>query len=404
MSAANAKIGIAGHAGIGHTHCPGGLIQDDSVGFAVAGAIIRELLGADTRIAALGVEPDRNSIRVVTRDGGIGESFPRRGITPGEARLMHYVVGGDALLCQALAIEALGRMYGQGVMETPSALEAALANSVVDTFRNKAPDVFHVTTEDLSSNSGLIGGMTAEMDGVQVAVMAIVNASTGGLGPNEDLEGNVPLGSKRELMEKLGMLKCPTIVLEGKAYTPALCDSLTQNTFLVRVQRDLDNIVVAEALRDSAMELGYPVMFIDDAFPRNEGALRRRTVEVAERIIEAAGELKKAERGTEKVKAAAELARLMSEEVGGVSFMTDALFDVVRQTGLIPGTSAVLSMLVTRDYLEHWKIPLVEPEDIESMTRIVYGAVPRIAARMDEANAVVDRLYEDPGSLERLVG
>ena len=400
MREVGTKIGIAGHAGIGHTHCPGGLIQDDSVGFGVAGAIIRELLEANTRVASIEVDPDRNNIRVTTKDGGTGESSPRRGITPAEARLMQHVVGGDALLCQTLAIEALGRMYGQGVMETPSALEAALANAVVDTFRKKAPDRFHVTTEDLSTNSGLIGGMTAELDGIQVAVMAIVNESTGGLGPNEDLEGNVPLGSKRGLMERLGMLRCPTIVLEGKAYTPALSDTLTQNTFLVRVQRDLDNIVVAEALHGSAIELGYPVMFIDDAFPRNEGALRRRTVEVAERIAEAAEQLKRAERGTEKVLAVAELARLVSQEAGGVSFMTDALFDVVRQTGLIPGTAAVLSMLVTRDYLEHWKMPLVQAEDIEAMTRIVRGAVPHISSRLDEATAVLDRLYDDPGPLE----
>ena len=403
MRSLQTTIGIAGHAGIGHTLCPGGLIQDDTAGFAVAGAIIRDILGADTRVKSVEADPDRNTIRVTTMDGGIGESSPRRGIAPGEARLMQDVTGRDALLCQTVAVEAMGRVYGQGVLETPVALEAALANSVIDTFHKKAPGRFQVTKEDVSTNDGLVGGMTAEMCGAQTSVMAVVNGSSSGIGPNEDLEGNVALGSKRELMQKLGMLRCPTIVLEGKAYSPSRSDSLTQTTFLVRVQRDLDNIVVAEALRDAATELGYPVVFVDDAFPRNDGVLRRKTIEVAERIIEAAERLKKAEKGAEKVQVSAELARLVGQEVGGVSFMTNGVHDVVRQCGTIPGTSAVLSMLVTRDYLAHWKIPVLEQEDIDMMKNIVHATIPRITARLNEANGLVDRLYEDLAPLESLI-
>jgi len=286
------------------------------------------------------------------------------------------------------------------VLETSAALEAALANSVVDTFHKKAPGSFHVTTESLATNSGLIGGISTEIDAVNTSVMTTVNESSSGIGPNEDLEGNVALGSKAELMRKLGMLRCPTIVLEGKAYSPALSDGLQRNTFLVRVQRDLDNIVVAEALHDSAKELGYPVIFLDDAFPRNDGVLRRKTVEVAERIIETAERLKTAELGSEKVMIVAELARLVSQDAGGVSFMSNELHDIVRQCGLMPGTSAVLSILVTKEYLAHWKMPLLEQEDVEMMKNIVYAAIPRIASNLDEANDVVERLYSDLAPLE----
>ncbi len=337
MSLSNQRIGIAGHAGIGHTHCPGGLIQDDSAGFAVAASIIREMLGADTRVALVDVDPDRNTIAVTTADGGMGRAAPRRGISPSEARLIKAIEGRDALLCHAVAVEALGRTYGQGVLETPVALEAALANAVVDTFHRKAPDRFHVITEDLANNSGLIGGMAAEIGGVPVSVMAIVNESTSGIGPNEDLEGNVALGSKGKLMGTLEMLRCPTIVLEGKAYSPALSDSLERNTFLVRVQKELDNVVIAEALHEAADDLGYPVIYRDDAFPRNDGILKRKTVDFAGRLIETAEKLKKAEFGSEKVLIVAELARQVSEEAGGVSFMSDRVFDIVRQTGLMPG-------------------------------------------------------------------
>ena len=397
-----ARIGIAGHAGIGHTHCPGGLIQDDTLGFAVAGAIIREMLGADTRVATVDADPDSNTIRVTTVPGGTAEASPRRGITPGEARLVRNAVGHDALLCQTTALEVLGRMYGQGVLETPSALAAALANGAVDTFARKAPGRFHVIPEDTPGNTGLIGGIVALVHGVSAAVMATVNYATGGLGPNEDLEGNIALLSKRALMQELGMLRCPTFVLEGKAYNPLLSNDLQQKTLLVRVQKGIDNIVVAEALRDAATELGYPVLFMDDAFPRNDGFLRQRTIEVAGAIADTAERLKTAELGSEKVSIVAELARLVSEEAGGISFMTNQVHDVVRATGLVPGTSAVLSMLVTRDYLSHWKIPLLEHEDIYMMKRVVYAAAGKLAERLDEANEVLDSLYEDLAPLESL--
>ena len=43
----NAKhgiIGFVGHVGVGHAHSLGGIIQDDSAGFAVIGSIIRDIL------------------------------------------------------------------------------------------------------------------------------------------------------------------------------------------------------------------------------------------------------------------------------------------------------------------------------------------------------------------------
>jgi len=404
MSAPRATLGIAGHAGIGHTHCPGGLIQDDTAGFAVAAAIIRDEVKADTHVATIEAGPDDGIIRVTTAGGGTGQSSPRRGITPAEARMMRDAVGRDALFCQTVPLEVLGRMYGQGVRETPVGLAAALANAVIDTFRKKAPDRFFLTMESVPTNSGLIGGMSLELGSIKTSVMAAVNASSSGIGPNEDLEGNVALGSRGEVMRKLGMLRCPTIVLEGKAYSPARSDGLRQPAFLVRCQRDIDNIVVAEAWRDSARDLGLPVIFVEDAFPRNPGLLRRKTAEVADSIAKAAENLKRAETGSDKVLVAAELARLISQEVGGVSFMTNGVHDVVRQVGLIPGTSAVLSMLVTKEYLAHWKIPLLEQEDVDRMKSIVLGAMRRIASRLDRANEVLDRLYEDLAPLEPLLG
>jgi len=148
-----------------------GFVQDDSGGLVIVGSILKEILGVDTRVKAVDVDPDTDVIKVTTMDGGIGESSPRRGITPGEAELIKGVVSQDALFCQALAVRTLGRMYGQGVLETPVALEAALANSVLDTFYKNAPDRFNMTKESLEGNCGLIGGMSTEIKGISTSCL-----------------------------------------------------------------------------------------------------------------------------------------------------------------------------------------------------------------------------------------
>jgi len=402
-SVGNKRLGLAGHAGIGHVHSHSGFVQDDSGGFVVVGSIIKGILGADTCVRAVDVDPDTNVIKVTTMGGGIGESFPRRGITPREAELIRGVIGQDALFCQALAVRTIGRMYGQGVLETPVALEAALANSVVDTFCKKAPDRFDVTRESLKTNDGLIGGMSTEIEGINTSVLITVNRSSAGLGPAEDLEGNVALGSKGELMRRLDMVRCPTIILEGKVYLPSMSDELHQNTFLVRAQRDLDNMVVAKALYDAAQELGYPVILLDDALPHREGIMEQNTIHVAEKIIESAEKLKKAGLASEKVLILAELARLVSQDAGAITFMSNKLHDVVRGVGMMPGTSAVLSMLVTKDYWEHWKIPLFEEQDVEMAKNIIGLAMSKVASNIDAAYDLVNKFYVSLDSLEQVI-
>jgi len=399
----NRRIGLVGHAGVGHVHSHMGFVQDDSGGLAIVGSILREILGVDTRVKAVDVDPDTDVIKVTTMDGGIGESSPRRGITPREAELIKGVIGQDALFCQALAVQTLGRMYGQGVLETPVALEAALANSAVDSFYKKAPDRFNITEESLKGNGGFIGGMSAGIKGITTSILVTVNESSAGLGPAEDLESNIVLGSKGELMRKLGMVKCPTIIAEGKVYLPSASDSLHQNTFLVRAQKDLDNLVVAKALYDSAKELGYPVILLDDFMPRREGAMKQSTVQVAEKIIETAKKLKKAELASEKVLIVAELAILVSQDAGGVTFMSNMLHDVVRGVGMMPGTSAILSILVTKDYYEHWKIPLFDKEDCEMAGNIIELAITKIASHIDEAYELVNKFYVSLDPLEQVI-
>lgn len=395
------RIGVAGHAGIGHAHGYGGFIQDDSGGFVTVGAMLREILSSDTRIAKAEADPDSNLIRITTADGGTATASPRRGITPAEARQIRDLVGQDALFCQSLAITTMGRMYGQGVLETPVALEAALANAVVDGFSKKGQAEFKLAPESIEGNRGLIGGLSIEKNGMAVSYLVSANYTAGGLGPVEDLEGNIALGSKGTVMKELHMLACPTIVVEGKVYLPSISDHLEQNTFLVRAQEGVDNMVVARALAESASELGYPVLLRDDLLPRIEGSMTRQTIDLAERIIDYAERLKRSEWASDKAEIVAEMAELISQDAGAITCLSSRVHDVVRGVGIIPGTSAALSLLVTRSYYEHWKIPMFEPADAERAGEVIDLATEKIAMHYDAAWQNLQRDYVSLEPLEQ---
>lgn len=399
----NKRIAVAGHAGIGHVNGYAGFIQDDTAGFVTAASMIKDILGVDTRIKTVDVEPDSNRIQVTTMDGGTSFSSPRRGITPGEAELIKGIIGEEALFCQELTIRTFGRIYGQGVLETPVALEAVLANAVVDTFHKKAPDRFRITTENLGNNCGYIGGISTKIKDFDTSLLVSVNHTKGGLGPAEDLEGNIALGSKAEIMKKLDMLRCPTIVLESKAYLPAISDYLKENTFLVRAQKDLDNIVVAQALYDSARQLGYPVIFRDELLPCRRGFMKQGTVDFAERIIQCGERLKRADLASEKVAIVAEMAELISQDAGAVTCISNQLHDIVRGAGIIPGTSAVLSVLVSKDYYKHWKIPLFDETDAEMAKNIIRMAVQKISSQIDDAYDWINKYYVSLDSIQHII-
>ena len=396
-------IAVAGHGGIGHVHGVAGFVQDDTAGFGVVAGMIADLLQADTHIVEASADVAENSIRVTTMDGGTSTTYPRRGITPAEADLVGKAKMQDALYCQSVAVSCFGRMYGQGAMETPVALEAAAANAVVDTLHKQAPESFIMMEESLPLNSGSIGGIANESGDKTVCYLTSVNYTSGGIGPVEDLEGNIALGSKRHVMERLNMLRCPTIIVEGKAYLPAVSDQLDQNTFLVRAQRDVDNLVVAQALVEAAEELGSPVMFRDDLLPRDPGVMQRNTAVLAHRLISCAEKLKQSQLSSDKVKVVADLARLISQDAGAITCLSNPLHDVVRGTGCIPGTSAVLSLLVSRGYYDYWKIPLLESEDVTQAKQIVARAIDKIARQYDAACRCVDDAYVDIAHLEEVL-
>ncbi|MEG2018815.1 MAG: hypothetical protein RR128_10200 [Clostridium sp.] len=368
------KYAVFGHVGVGHVHSHSSYVQDDSVGFAVASMMMREALGCDTRIKEIRAEVESGKIIVTTNGGGIGESYSSRGITPWEKKLLENAVGHDGIYTQNIAIKVFGRMYGQGVTTAPVAFQGAIALAVLNTFEKSSDKV--ISTRD--KYQGLIDKMTAmvvEINGIPVSVMAVINGNEGGIGPNEDNEGNTAAGPKGNLIRQFKMDEVPTIIVESKAYILKLCKDLEETTFLIRAEKSIDNSELGKKLSEATMGLKLPFCFKDNLMPIEENHLKKSTMEFADRIIALGENLRKSESSKEKVEILFNLSKLVSEDAGGVTFMSNDIHNMVRSAGIIPGKSAILSMIVPREYINYYSIPILESEEAERLMNIIARTV-----------------------------
>ncbi len=368
-------LGLVGHVGAGHAHSAGGMVQDDSAGFAVVGSLFKEALALDTTIVSVEGNLENGMIEVVTAGGGIGRAFAARGITPAEQRLMGAIRGADGLLCQEAAVNAMGRIYGQGAGEAASALEAAIALAVMDSMSKASRGQLRLQSCALPNREDCVLCGVVEMDGIPVSLMLVLNATRGGIGPDEDYEGNVMLGEKYAAMKRVGLDMLPTIVVESKFYRTDWSDGIDRPCMMVRSQKDLDDSRMGRVLCRALEALEMDYQYKEDAMPAIPGSLQQATCRIADRIIQLAGRLKEAETALEKVEIVAQLNRLVSEDAGSVTFMSNHLNDRVRGAGLEPHTGAVLSLLITREEKEKWKIPLLTPDDLMKYCRVLLKAV-----------------------------
>ena len=396
-------IAVVGHAGSGHCHSHNQYLQEDSGGLATVLSLFQEATGISLTIKEVRcVTGMQGSITVETVSGGIGTCSPRRGVTVQEARLAKSLEGREAIRTQTLAMEAFGRFYGQGVHETPVALQTAMANAAVDSFSKNFPDRFVHATEDIAHCCGNMAGTILDFDGIPVAVLATVNATPDGTGPVEDLEGNAAAGSKKTVMQALGMLDVPTLVVEGKIYAPAYSDAVEKPYFLIRADRKDDNPVVAEAFVKGATVLGLDVLFRDDVMQRTPGVLENTTRKLGEAIIAAGQELKDARYSQEKVAALAKLARLVSEDGAGVSFMSDRLHEVIGGTGIMPGMGAVVSFVMPKSYRDAYIFPFLTEDDVMRYTALIKASVRELNGMLPEAMAHLKQ-HAYQGDLDALV-
>lgn len=376
---------VSGHAGVGHVHSHLGFVQDDSAGFAVAVELLKSEYPVETAILSAEADIETGEVVVRTQGGGKGRATARRGITPYEAELLQRAEGLDSAYSQSAAFRVFGRIYGQGALEVPVAFQAACCLAAMDSFRKAYPRDMVYGREDLPGNIGGFIGARTRIHGIPASVMAVVNASAGGLGPAEDLEGNIMLGEKKRVMERLGLDRLPTVVLESKAYVPAVCTESGQDRLWIRCNGQVDNVVVYDALCNAAETAGLTYLKSDTAYPRKMGEMAAATRALGKRIAEIGEELAAEPEAARKVALIAELAVVVSQDAGGVTFMSADIHDIVAGGGILPGTAAVLSMLVSETYIRKWKIPFFTPQDAANYIRVVQGAAASLASGADAA-------------------
>ena len=373
-TAEQGTLGIVGHAGCGHANSHCGFVQDDSAGLATVLLILQRATQLDLTIREVLPQVGREGgFTVCISSGGVAYAPARRGVTPFEAELSQRAVGLSAVTTQADAMKAFGRTLGQGAMEVPVALQTAIANAALDSFAKNFPKAFLSATEQVPGNIGRQLGGVIDVDGVAVSLLAVVNATEGGLGPNEDVEGNVNLAGKAALMKRLGLDSEP------------ISSEITEPTFVTRAFPGDDNVTVSECLEASAQQLGYPILYPRELLARKKGAMRELTRQMGERLEALARRFSAAETSAEKVRLAAEINRFVSEDLGGVTFMSDDIHEVMGGVGAIPGTTGCLSLFVPTAENKRSVYPALTLADVNRFADVVLGAVALLHERQEDA-------------------
>ena len=394
-------IGVVGHAGCGHANSHLGFIQDDSDGLSAVLGLLQEATGLSLEIvectAHTGLEGA--SFQIKTASGGEGIASARRGITAPEARLALHCLGKQAVCSQAIAVDCFGRILGQGAMEVPVALQTAIANAAMDSFVKAYPNQFVIKDEDLEGNCGKILGTVLDINGVPVSVMALSNATKGGIGPNEDIEGNVNLFGKKQLSDKLHLDRIPSFVIEGKVCAEPLSSVIKDPTFLIRAFPEDDNTAAAQALLKAAQSLNLPAEYRPELLARSNTAMEDLTRQQGRKIVEFGERLSKASTAREKVQIAAELNEFCSQELGGITFMSNDVHKVMGGVGCIPGTSAVMSLFISREQLQKQVLPTLESEDVKNYDRIICCAVRYLSESLEKADEELIAAQEKYGMI-----
>ena len=381
-------IAIAGHAGCGHAHSLNHQSQDDSAGLAVVLSLFKEATDISLKIKEFVYDGDK--VTAILENGGKGYGTARRGISKQEKTLINRMVGQEVINTQAMVLEQFGRIYGQGVLETPVAVQTALANAALNSFELNFSEHFKSVVETVPGNYGKIVGTVLNIDGIDVSVLGTVNATIGGLGPNEDLEGNSPNYSKKEIIEELGMDKLPTLIVEAKIAS-GFSEGLTENTFFIRADEEDDNLVVLEAVLKAAKDLNYPIKHHDGGMKRTKDALRNNTKKVGESIIALGEKIRDSESSEEKVNLIGELAIVVSQDCGGISFMSNDLNEEIGGAGMIKKLGAVINLVATLEDKKDNPIPQLTEDECKKYVDITKGAIKNIYDNLEAALDVINK-------------
>ena len=82
---------------------------------------------------------------------------------------------------------------------------------------------------------------------------------------------------------------------------------------------------------------------------------------------------------------AAEINRFVSEDLGGVTFMSDDIHEVMGGVGAIPGTTGCLSLFVPTAENKRSVYPALTLADVNRFADVVLGAVALLHERREDA-------------------
>ena len=163
------------------------------------------------------------------------------------------------------------------------------------------------------------------------------------------------------------------------------------NSFWVRYNKEFDNPAVGQALIAAVEHAGLPQLQSDTAYPRNTGEMRNNAVLLGRKIIALGQQIERAKSAAEKVRLVGELAILVSQDSGGMTYMTDAVHEIAAGGGLVPGTAAVLSMAVSRATLERWLVPDFTRTDAMHYLTVTGEAIKILSENLEEAASFLER-------------
>lgn len=245
------------------------------------------------------------------------------------------------------------------------------------------------------SARGAVGSF--RIHGLDVSVMALVNATAGGIGPNEDVEGNVDLYGKTAVMERFGLRRAPTLLVEGKVCAKPLSPVISEPTFLIRAYPSDDNPAAARAYIRAAERLGFPAVYREELLARDPKAMRSLTEQMGRRLEALGIALQRAASSAEKVAIAAEVNRFASEELGGITFMSEDIHAVMGGVGQIPGTTACMSLFIPDEELKAAVIPVLSMADANRFADMLYEGLRELAGGLlPEAEQFAQQNYKNP--------
>ncbi len=87
----------------------------------------------------------------------------------------------------------------------------------------------------------------------------------------------------------------------------------------------------------------------------------------------------------DKVQIISELANVVSQDCGGISFMSNTLHEEIGGAGMIKRTGAVVNIVVTEEYEAENPIPYLTEELLEDYVKLTVGSVEKLADKAEVA-------------------